>query len=272
MPDDSLTAGRRLFGTDATAYAAGRPGYPAEIYELLTQRCGLGPDTPTLEIGPGAGQATDELLRRGAHPLIAVEPDPSLATYLAERFADRVQVHNVPFEELELEPGSVRLAASATAWHWVDPALGLPRLASVVARGGWCALWWTLYHDPEDPDDLYRALDPIMSPIPLVIAPAKPGRTQWFALDRDARIADLRANGAFGDVKVDEFRWTMQLTAERARALFGTLSPVLALPEAKREDVLRRIAAVVDEQFGGLATRSCVSILYTARRTGAGTQ
>jgi SAM-dependent methyltransferase len=267
VPDD-LTAGRRLFGIDPAAYATGRPGYPEEIYEMLTQRCGLGPDTPTLEIGPGAGQATDELLRRGARPLIAVEPDPSFAAYLADRFADRVEVHNVPFEELEIEPASVQLAASATAWHWVDPKLGLPRLARAVAAGGCCALWWTLYHDPAKPDDLYRALDPIMSPLPIVTAPAKPGRTQWFALDRDARIADLRANGAFGNVRVDELRWEMLLTPERARALFGTMSPVLALPDSEREDVLGGIASVVDEQFGGLATRSCVSILYTARRTG----
>lgn len=67
--------GRRIFGTDSEGYAEGRPGYPTELFDHLVAVCGLGPGTATVEIGPGAGQATVELLERGATRLMLVEPD-----------------------------------------------------------------------------------------------------------------------------------------------------------------------------------------------------
>jgi len=44
--------GRRLFGLDPIGYRNGRPDYPEAVYEILVQRCGLGPATQALEIGP----------------------------------------------------------------------------------------------------------------------------------------------------------------------------------------------------------------------------
>lgn len=107
----------RLFGRDPAAYASGRPGYPDELFDLLQDRCGLGADGATLEIGAGAGQATGALLERGASPLVVVEPDPAFARLLRERFGGQVSVHNDRFEEAQLAEGGFALAASATAWH-----------------------------------------------------------------------------------------------------------------------------------------------------------
>ena len=41
---------------------------------------------------------------------------------------------------------------------------------------------------------------------------------------------------------------------------------LLAVTPVAREDVLDRIADVIDRQFGGRFTRTCVTILYAARR------
>ena len=156
-----------MFGLDPAGYAAGRPGYPAELFELLVARCGLGQGTATLEVGPGAGQATAELLARGASPYIAVEADPGMARYLAEQFGDAIEIVNAPFEEAEIAPASIDLAVSATAWHWIDQEQGLAKIAAVVKPGGWWAMWWTMYHDPEGPNAFYDALevDPPPSPV-----------------------------------------------------------------------------------------------------------
>src|ERR1700722_13207118 len=78
--------GRRLFGLDPAGYRAGRPDYPEVVYETLVERCGLGPRTRALEIGPGTGLVTQHLLREGAH-VTAVEPDPAMATYLQDTAA-----------------------------------------------------------------------------------------------------------------------------------------------------------------------------------------
>src|SRR5215208_4481156 len=75
----------RLFGADPANYHDARPEYPERVYDLLTTRCGLGPGTATLEIGPGTGLATHRLLALGADPLVAVEPDARLAQFLTDR-------------------------------------------------------------------------------------------------------------------------------------------------------------------------------------------
>jgi SAM-dependent methyltransferase len=257
----STADGRRLFGLDPEGYAAGRPGYPAALFELLVERCGLGEGTATLEVGPGAGQATAELLARGASPLVAVEADPGMAAYLAERFGNAVDVVNAPFEEAEVTPGSTDLAVSATAWHWVDQEQGLAKIGRALRPGGWWAMWWTMYHDPEEPNAFYEALELVLQPARFV------GHAVNFGDDRKRRIADLTATGAFEHVSVDDWHWTLELDAKRAQALFGTFSPILALEASERERVLAEIGRVVDEQFGGLAERHCVTVMYTAKRT-----
>lgn len=64
---------RMSFNARADEYRLARPPYPERLYEILAKRCGLGAGTRVLEIGPGTGQATRELLARGAS-VVAVEP------------------------------------------------------------------------------------------------------------------------------------------------------------------------------------------------------
>lgn len=263
---DSAPTPQRVFGTDPEQYASGRPGYPDQIFETLTARCGLAPGTPTLEVGPGAGQATAELLARGASPLTVVEPDPALAAYLRRRFGDRLEVANVRFEDFQPVAGSFRLAASATAWHWVEQETGIPTIAHALAPGGWWASWWTLHDDPDTPDALHDALEPILGSLTPLECPNSTDRPLSFALDRDARLADLAGTGAFDIPHMDVVPWTLGLDSERARALFATFSPVLALPPTEREQVLDRIADVLECRFEGRFDRTCVTILYTAQR------
>jgi SAM-dependent methyltransferase len=76
-------ARRWCFDRDPDAYARWRPGYPDRLYAILERVCGLGLETAVLEIGPGTGQATRELL---AQRLRAELPENYLiALYLAHR-------------------------------------------------------------------------------------------------------------------------------------------------------------------------------------------
>ena len=117
--------GGRSFGADPAGYHAVRPPYPERVYTLLEERCGLVPGARTLEIGPGTGLATRELLARGASPLVAVEPDERLAAFLGESLGAAVDLRAARFEDAPLEPGSFDLAVCATAFHWIDPVVGL---------------------------------------------------------------------------------------------------------------------------------------------------
>src|SRR5947207_424718 len=105
MAEIDPTAGQRIFGADPTGYDRARPEYPPRIYELLRERCGLRPGTRTFEIGPGTGQATRHLLRLGAAPLIAVEPDERLAGFLASTLglsAPGLEIQVATFEDARL--------------------------------------------------------------------------------------------------------------------------------------------------------------------------
>jgi SAM-dependent methyltransferase len=250
---------RLLFGEDPTGYATGRPGYPAALFDALEERCGLTRGTPTLEIGPGTGQATAELLSRGARPLVLVEPDPRLAAFLRERFGAAIEVRVDRLESVPLDEEGFRLVVSASAFHWIDQRAGVTQVARAVTPGGWWAAWWTTYED----DELSAALEPIMELLPPVA-----GRVAAtaFALDRETRLADLRGSGAFESVTIESFPWTLPLDGPRARALYRTFSPVLALDMMARDVLLDRIASVLQDQFGGRFDRRCATVLYAARR------
>src|SRR5689334_25118244 len=56
------------------------------LVRLVADAGGIGPDDLVIEVGPGTGTLTDELLARGAR-VVAVEIDRDLAGLLRERFA-----------------------------------------------------------------------------------------------------------------------------------------------------------------------------------------
>ena len=151
----------RTFDRDPAGYAEGRPGYPDALFDLLTVRCGLGKGTVVIEIGPGTGQATSELLGRGAR-VHAIEPGKRLADFLIRAHArKKLTVTVKPFERVTLEDGSADLVVSATAFHWVEVEVGVPKIRRVLRPGGWVALWWNVFHDPDGPDAFSRSLEPL---------------------------------------------------------------------------------------------------------------
>ena len=157
--------GRRLFGLDPAGYRAGRPDYPEAIYEELVQRCGLGPTTRVLEIGPGTGLVTRRLLRQCAH-VTAVEPDRSMASYLSDTAdAANLDVVIASFEEADITDDNFDLAVAANSFHWVNQEVGLTKLGKVLRPGGWVALWWTLFRDPDQPDEFSQALDHVLGSV-----------------------------------------------------------------------------------------------------------
>src|SRR4029079_19150803 len=129
--------------TSAASQPPGGPASPVRVFESLRDRCQLGPSSRILEIGAGSGQATRRLAASGAS-VVAVEPNIALAGRLRERLrsAPGVVVVVATFEDVELEPSSFDLVAVATAFHWLDPELSLPKIVSLLRRRGWLALWW----------------------------------------------------------------------------------------------------------------------------------
>ncbi len=139
---------RCLFDEVAGLYDATRQGYPAEIVDAVCTQAGIGPGAAVLEIGCGTGQLTADLAGR-AFNLTAIDISPAMIEAARSNVADpttRFQVTS--FEDF---PGSghVDLIVAATAFHWVDPAIGLAKAARLLRPDGWLALLSTEERYPE---------------------------------------------------------------------------------------------------------------------------
>jgi len=255
--------GRRLFGLDPAGYRAGRPDYPEAVYETLVHRCGLGPTTRALEIGPGTGQVTQRLLRNGAH-VVAVEPDPSMASYLFETSASaNLDVVISSFEDADVAPASFDLAVAATSFHWVDQEVGLTKLGRAMRPGGWVALWWTLFRDPAQPDEFSQALDHILGPV-TPGAFDEPGRPP-FQLDESHRRRDMTRWAGLDDVTSQVIPWTCELTPLQARALYASMATVIRRPPDEQRRILDGVERLAAEISEGVVRRRFVTALYTGR-------
>ena len=248
------------FEARADEYRLARPPYPERLYEILTQRCGLGAGTRVLEIGPGTGQATRELLARGAS-VVAVEPGVRLAAHLAADLnCDALQIVNDAIETAPLPDGYFDLVTSATAFHWVRPAVTLPRLARALRADGWLAVWWTDFGDRTRPTPFRSSLDRLYERN----FPHEPRDPSRGPLNIESWRAELSQGGWFTWPEVEQIRWEHTLTPEGARRLFGSFPNVNELAPERRAEHLDAIADLV-RQAGGVVQDPHVTDLYLSR-------
>jgi SAM-dependent methyltransferase len=122
------------FGGEAPAYDAHRPRYPdGMIDELLTQGARL-----VLDVGAGTGIASQQFAERGAD-VLAVEPDARMAAVARLK---GIPIELATFERWEPAGRSFDLVVFAASFHWVDPAVALPKVRTVLRAGGRLALLW----------------------------------------------------------------------------------------------------------------------------------
>jgi len=263
-----LAEGRQLFGRDPSRYQQARPDYPERVFEILEQRCGLGPGCRVLEIGSGSGNATRRLLRAAPGTLVAVEPDERFAPALRaiEAAPDvAIDLRFEVFEDASFEPAAFDLVVAATSFHWIPENAGLAKVAGCLRPGGWLALLWNVFGDPSREDPFHEATQSLLSS--LRASPSGAGAIP-FALDSRERIAALEASGAFCDIAMDRIGWTLELEPEGVRTLYGTFSSIALLDDEPRERLLDRLAEIARSQFGGRVERNMVTPIYTARRSG----
>jgi SAM-dependent methyltransferase len=222
-----------------------------------------------LEIGPGTGQATAELLARAAS-VTAVELGGALAGRLRAKLADPALTVTVgAFETTELPPASFDLIAAATSFHWV-PDGSVTRCADLLDVDGWLAVWWTVFGDATRPDPFHDALLPVLAELaPEVLDTDDAGRPTIHlphALDTPARIAEIETSGRFGGVREEQIRWTGRHDRTELRALFGSFSPWLALDADRRARALDAVDALARDEFGGVVERPYVTAVFAAPR------
>jgi SAM-dependent methyltransferase len=107
-----------------------------------------------LDLGAGSGQATRILVDAGMD-VTAVESGPALAAALRDRLPG-VRVVEATAEAAELPPASFDVATIATAVHWFDLEVVLPKLHRTLVPGGRLAVWRNAYGDAAVPLTPFR--------------------------------------------------------------------------------------------------------------------
>ncbi|MFJ3934310.1 class I SAM-dependent methyltransferase [Streptomyces sp. NPDC090029] len=207
------------FGSNAAAYAEHRPDYPREAIAWALAPVADRQQLTVLDLGAGTGQLTRGLLSLGA-TVFAVEPDARMRAELV-RSHPEVEAHPGTAEEIPLPDAAVDAVLAGNAFHWFDQERAFPEIARVLRPGGVVAALWN--------DDDAR-VDWIA------------GLAQIFGWKKTTSpVERVRPHALFTDLEHSDYRHGQRSSTESMVARMGTLSPVMALPEQERIDLLGRI-------------------------------
>jgi SAM-dependent methyltransferase len=260
---DDATRLRVTFDEDAERYDRARPGYPPAVFDDLAALTGIGPGSRVLEIGCGTGQATVALAERG-YEIVAVELGAGLAAVARRNLArfPKVEVVTAPFESWPLPPEPFDLVISATAFHWIDPAVRVVKSAQALRPGGTLATIAT-YHVAggslqffADAQDCYERWDPATPP-GLRLEPAE-------SIHQEGE--EIVRSGLFESPQFCRHLADLTYTRESYIDVLLTYSGHRALPPEAQAGLLGCIGGLIDDRYGGQVVKRYLSELRTARR------
>ncbi|MFO7638400.1 MAG: class I SAM-dependent methyltransferase [bacterium] len=242
---------RASFDTAPALYERSRPGYPDRLFDDLSRLARLRPGHRVLEIGPGTGQATLPLARRGL-AVTAVELSSAMARRCRHnlRGFPGANVINSGFEDWPLEPGRFQLVFSASAFHWLPPRLACQKAARALVPGGRLGLAWHFRETPND--EFQREMDEQYR-----LAGMKP----WRARPPEERIQRqcraVEGSGRFGPVAVRRYPRRRRYEAEEYIDLLRTMSDHAIRPPA----VKRRLFAGIRRVFARRGPRELAFVV-----------
>ena len=205
------------FDKRAEVYERARPPYPDALWERLRELGVLHDGVRVVEIGAGTGLATGRLVAAGAR-VTAVEPGHALAKRLQARLPE-VDVLVATAEDVDLPEAAFDLAVVATAVHWLDLDVVLPKLHRALVSGGHVAVWRHVFGDPAVRTpfrDRVHAIASRRDPAPRRPGPGEMETGEW--------VRRLTASGHFAARHTAHFRWSIELDSGQVHDLFSTFS------------------------------------------------
>lgn len=273
----------RVFDSIAAEYDRERRAYPSELVDAALQVGGLVAGDTVLEVGCGTGLLTEQLVARGLR-VQAVDPGAEMVSRARSRLGDDapVEFEVARFEEVTPAGGPFPALFSATAWHWLEPAVSWRLAWETLAPGGrLCLLQDFAVADPRaarDTELLTAALKrgapelaagwPAPRDAEAVLSEAREQQDDvsavWSHLTNYA-LGDPSAAGLFEDVRIDTVPLLIEQTADQFNAYFRTTSFHARLEPAQRDRLAaenRRAA----EELGGVLRYGALAVLVSARR------
>jgi SAM-dependent methyltransferase len=261
-------SGRSLglgFASVAETYDRIRPGYPGPLFDDIHAYTRLDRVPEVLEAGCGTGKATVSMAARGWQ-VIGIEPGPEMAAVARRHLASlpNARVIDSTFEDAVFPTQSFDVVCAATAWHWVDPAVGLRKAHELLRPGGVIAIFGHTQVRGETSLDFFVESQEIYERVTDLWDP-DPGR--WRRDVRDMHAEAIAASGLFEDVTAIQYDWDQVFDADSYALQLRTYSGVIALTQARREQLIAELADLIRTGFGGRITRPLVVQLAMGRKS-----
>lgn len=244
------------FGMVARRYERHRPGYPAELADLVLTYADR-PVRSALEIGAGTGKAT-RLFAAAGVAVTATEPDGAMLAELRKHVPAGVRTVRAAFEDLR--PGArYHLVYAAAALHWTKPEGRWSRMAALLEPGGVFASFGgpTQLVDPAVADAVRVARAPFLDSDEI---PSPDGTPPGQAMQWPG--TELQRSVWFTDVQQTVIERRLTMSARDYVGHLSTISAYLALPTSEQEQVFAQIEQVLPETV----ELSADVIVHLARR------
>lgn len=235
------------FDESAVAYERFRPRYPDAVFDDIVELGDLQPGARSVEIGAGTGIGTEALLDRGLR-VVAIEPSDGMRELAQEKLGDRAQFFGGRFEDFPAVD-VVDAIVAFSAWHWVEPGVGLDLAARLLSPGGVLAVGWTEVVSWGQGDFEDRLAEVTGSPWPKTVEHMR------------AALVPVREDHRFDEIAVRTHRFERELNAE---AFIGLTRTYPGFHTAKRD---ARFEQIIDNDFGGSVRRVEDGVLTLFRRT-----
>jgi SAM-dependent methyltransferase len=259
------TEERLAFDQVPEVYDRVRPSYPEPLFDELFSYLRLAGPATILEVGAGTGKATRSLLERGAS-VTAIEIGAHLADFLRTKlspdFPGCLEVVNAPFEQCDLPAGHFDAVVSATAFHWLDPALRLSRSRDVLRPAGALAIIDTNQIAADADRGYFDRTFPIYQRY-------RPDEERIETPGEDVvpkAFDEVAASGLFDDVQLHRYRWDQTYATADYADLVRSYANTQAMEPGPREALIAELCEVIDWEYDGYVVRPLVMTLTLGRR------
>jgi len=251
---------RLTFNENLINYDKMRPTYVKELFDDIICFSGLDSSKVALEIGLGTGQATRPFLDIGCK-LTAVELGKDMAKFTMTKFAkyDKFSVINCDFESVQLDANSYDLVYSATAFHWIAPEVGYPKILDLLKSGGALALFWN--HAWPVQNDMYFAMQEVYAKY----RPTSNATIHKLSEENCLKTVETIKSYGFVDVEYKLYQQTRSFNAADYISLLNTYSDHRAMQDDTRIILENELHDVIESHGGVVYLDNCMD-LYLGRK------
>lgn len=216
---------KRTFNKIAKLYNEIRPDYPSKTIKAIAKAAQLNPKTSKLlDVGCGSGQLTIPFAKSGFH-ITGVDLSPELIA-LAEAKAKGLPVQFIAdsFENAELPKENFNGIIFSQSFHWIDPAVALPKVYRLLKPHGVAILTWQFFGE----SSLVKKIDKGFVKFCPQYPKSAYGQT-------DKYVQQLRKFRKFTEIKSYHWKHTISYTKTKLVKLLHTFSFISSLDGESKE-------------------------------------